>query len=159
MRIVDSYDWDFVQVQFNMVDEHFQAGIEGIEHARSKGMGVIVMEPLRGGSLAGRIPHEVQKIYDSAIVRRSPVDWALRWVLNHPAVTLVLSGMNNDEHIRQNLAIVEDALPNGMTAEEEQIVARVRDAYNRLMQVGLYRLRILACRARGASTSRQRSST
>ncbi len=136
MRIADSYDWDFVQVQFNMVDERFQAGIEGIKHAHSKGMGVIVMEPLRGGSLAGRIPHDVQKIYHTANVKRSPVDWALRWILNHPEVTLLLSGMNNEDHIRQNLAIVEDALPNSMTAEEERVVAQVREAYGRLMQVG-----------------------
>jgi uncharacterized protein len=136
MRIADAYDWDFAQVQYNMVDEHLQAGIEGIEHAHAKGMGVIVMEPLRGGSLAGRIPAEVRKIYDGASVKRAPVDWALRWVLNRPEVTLVLSGMNDDGHIGQNLRIVEDALPNSMTSEEQEIVARVRDAYDRLMQVG-----------------------
>jgi predicted aldo/keto reductase-like oxidoreductase len=136
VRIADAYDWDFVQVQFNMVDEHFQAGIEGIKHAHTKGMGVIVMEPLRGGSLVGRIPAEVQRIYDIAPIKRTPVDWALRWVLNHPEVTLVLSGMNHDAHVRQNLAIVSDALPGSLSAEEETVVAQVRDAYNRLMQVG-----------------------
>ncbi|OFW59170.1 MAG: hypothetical protein A2133_00210 [Actinobacteria bacterium RBG_16_64_13] len=135
VRIADAYDWDFVQVQFNMVDEQFQAGIEGIRHAHGKGMGVIVMEPLRGGSLVGKIPAEVQKIYDTAEIKRSPVDWALRWILNHPEVTLVLSGMNQDEHIRQNLQIVSDALPGGMSAREQQIVARVRDAYDQLLQV------------------------
>jgi predicted aldo/keto reductase-like oxidoreductase len=136
MRIADSYDWDFVQVQFNMVDESFQAGIEGIRYAHGKGMGVIVMEPLRGGSLVGRIPAEVQRIYDTAEIKRSPVDWAFRWVLNHPEVTMVLSGMNNDDHVRQNLAIVEDALPGSMTAREEEIVAQVREAYSRLLTVG-----------------------
>ena len=135
VRIADAYDWDFVQVQFNMVDEQFQAGIEGIRHAHGKGMGVIVMEPLRGGSLVGKIPAEVQKIYDTAEIKRSPVDWALRWILNHPEVTLVLSGMNQDAHIRQNLQIVSDALPGGMSAREQQIVARVRDAYDQLLQV------------------------
>ena len=136
IRIADAYDWDFAQVQFNMVDERFQAGIEGILHAHRKGMGVIVMEPLRGGSLVGKIPAEVQKIYDTAEVKRAPVDWALRWVLNRPEVTLVLSGMNRDEHVRQNLQIVSDSLPGGMTAQEEQIVSRVRDKYNELLQVG-----------------------
>jgi uncharacterized protein len=135
IRIADGYDWDFAQVQFNMIDEQFQAGIEGIRHAHSKGMGVVVMEPLRGGSLVGKIPAEVQKIYDTAAVKRSPVDWALRWILNHPEVTLLLSGMNQDEHVRQNLEIVSDSLPGSMTAEEEQTVARVRAAYNQALQV------------------------
>jgi predicted aldo/keto reductase-like oxidoreductase len=135
VRIVNAYDWDFAQVQFNMVDEQFQAGIEGIRHAHARGMGVIVMEPLRGGSLVGRIPPEVQRIYDAAKIKRAPVDWALRWVLDHAEVTLVLSGMNNDEHIRQNLAIVEDCLPGSMTAQEHDIVAQVRETYARLLQV------------------------
>jgi predicted aldo/keto reductase-like oxidoreductase len=135
VRIADGYDWDFAQVQFNMVDEQFQAGIEGIRHAHGKGMGVIVMEPLRGGSLVGKIPAEVQKIYDTAEVKRSPVDWALRWILNHPEVTLLLSGMNQDEHVRQNLDIVSDSSPGGMTTQEGRIVARVRAAYDQVLQV------------------------
>ncbi|MBN2405149.1 MAG: aldo/keto reductase [Coriobacteriia bacterium] len=136
IRITDAYDWDFAQVQFNILDEQFQAGIEGIRHAHAKGMGVIVMEPLRGGSIVGKIPHEVQKIYKTAEVKREPVDWALRWILNHPEVTMVLSGMNQDEHIRQNIDIVSDALPGGMTEQEERIIADVRGAYDDLLQVG-----------------------
>ena len=135
LRITDGYDWDFAQVQFNMLDEQFQAGIEGIRYARGKGMGIIVMEPLRGGSLVGRIPPEVQKIYDMAEIKRTPVDWALRWVLDHPEVTMVLSGMNEDEHIRQNVKIVSDALPGGMSEQEREVVARVREAYNRVLTV------------------------
>jgi uncharacterized protein len=135
MRIVDGYDWDFAQVQFNMLDEQFQAGIEGIRYAHGKGLGIIVMEPLRGGSLVGKIPAEVQRIYDTAPVRRAPVDWALRWVLDHPEVTLVLSGMNSDAHVRQNLEIASTALPGGMTAEEEEVIAQVRSAYKRLLKV------------------------
>ena len=84
IKIADDYDWDFVQVQFNILDENFQAGIKGINHAAKKNMGVIVMEPLRGGSLAGKIPKEVKGIYDSAPAKRSPADWALSWVLDHP---------------------------------------------------------------------------
>jgi predicted aldo/keto reductase-like oxidoreductase len=136
MRICDSYDFEFAQVQFNVLDESFQAGIEGIRHAHSRGMGVIVMEPLRGGSLVGNVPDAVQRVYGSANVQREPVDWALRWVLDHPEVTLLLSGMNNDDHIRQNIAIAEDALPDSMTAQENEIVAQVRSTYNDLLQVG-----------------------
>lgn len=136
LRIVDSYDWDFVQVQYNMLDENFQAGVEGIEYAHSKKMGVIVMEPLRGGSLVGQIPLEVQKLYDTSEVKRKPVDWALRWVMNHPAVTCVLSGMNNEDHIRENINVACDALPNGLDEQELAIIDSVRDTYDRLLQVG-----------------------
>lgn len=136
MRIVDGYDWEFAQVQFNILDEHFQAGIEGIRYASGKGLGIIVMEPLRGGTLVGRIPGEVKKLFDAAPIQRSPVEWALRWVWNHPAVTVVLSGMNRDEHIEENLRIASQALPNSLTADESAIVESVRAKYLELMQVG-----------------------
>lgn len=136
IRIVDAYDWEFAQVQYNILDEHFQAGIEGIEYAGAKGLGIIVMEPLRGGSLVGNIPAPVKAIYDSAEISREPVDWALRWVLNRPEVTMVLSGMNRPDHILQNIEIVSDSLPNGMSSAELAVIDNVRDAYNALLQVG-----------------------
>ncbi len=133
-KIADGYDWEFTQVQFNILDEHFQAGIEGIEYAHSKGMGVIVMEPLRGGALAGKIPNDVKKIYDSAPIKRSPADWALRWVWNHPEVTVVLSGMNNEENIRENIKTASESFPNSMSQSEMNVIENVRKAYS--MQVG-----------------------
>lgn len=136
LRICDGYDFDFAQVQFNILDEKFQAGIEGIEYAHSKGMGIIVMEPLRGGSLVGKIPKEVQAVYNSSKTKRSPADWALRWVWNHPAVTVVLSGMNIDEHIDENIRIAAEALPNSMSEEELNMINKVRDTYSNLLQVG-----------------------
>ncbi|GAA0742709.1 aldo/keto reductase [Clostridium oceanicum] len=135
-RIVDSYNWEFAQVQFNILDENFQAGIEGIEYAHSKGLGIIVMEPLRGGSLVGKIPQEVGKLYDSAKIKRNPVDWALRWIWNHPAVTLILSGMNNEDHIKENIKIASESLPNGLTDTEINILNDVRNKYHELMKVG-----------------------
>ncbi|MGL1893170.1 MAG: aldo/keto reductase [Spirochaetaceae bacterium] len=134
--ICDAYDFDFAQVQYNIVDVHFQAGIEGIEYAHKKGMGIIVMEPLRGGSLVSKMPKGVEKIYNKADVKRSPADWALRFVLNHPAVTLVLSGMNEDEHIKENIEICSDSKISGMTEKEENIISDVRDKFNELLQVG-----------------------
>lgn len=136
MTICDGYDFDFAQIQYNLLDEHFQAGIEGIEYAHKKGMGVIVMEPLRGGSLVGEIPKEVQKVYDQAQIKRSPADWALRYVWNNPAVTLLLSGMNTEEQVIENMQVASESLPNSMSDDDHQIINRVRDTYNDLLQVG-----------------------
>ncbi|MBN2627916.1 MAG: aldo/keto reductase [Spirochaetales bacterium] len=135
-RIVDGYDWDFCQVQYNILDENYQAGIDGINYAASQNMGVFIMEPLRGGSLVGKMPGPVQKIYDGASVKRSAAEWAFRWIYNHPQVTMVLSGMNRDDHIEENLRIAEEALPGCLSPEEEDILSRARETYLDLMQVG-----------------------
>ncbi len=135
IRIVDAYDFDFVQVQYNILDERYQAGIEGIEHAHARGMGVVVMEPLRGGSLVGKIPKPVQRIYDEATIQRSPADWALRWIWNNPMVTVVLSGMNVEEHVDENIRIAGESLPGGMSEAELAMVERVRSTYRELLQV------------------------
>jgi predicted aldo/keto reductase-like oxidoreductase len=135
LRICDAYDFDFAQVQYNILDERFQAGIEGIDHAHAKGMGIVVMEPLRGGSLVGKIPAPVKKLYDQAEVKRSPADWALRWIWNNPKVTVVLSGMNREDHLDENIRIACESLPEGMTPQELDIIARVRDTYRELLQV------------------------
>jgi uncharacterized protein len=136
IRIVDGYDWDFAQVQYNIIDENFQAGIRGIEYAHKKGLGIITMETLRGGALVGNMPKEIQAIYDEASVKKSAVEWAFRWVYNNPAVTLVLSGMNDIDHIKENIEVADDAMPNGLSDEEISIVDRARDKYLELMQVG-----------------------
>ena len=136
IKISDDYGWDFVQVQFNILDENFQAGIKGINHAAKKNMGVIVMEPLRGGSLVGEIPKEVKELYDGAPVKRSPADWALSWILSNPDITLVLSGMNETEHIKENIEIADKSRPGMLSGAELEIINRVRDKYLELMQVG-----------------------
>jgi hypothetical protein len=135
-QLVDAYDWDFCQIQYNILDETNQAGKEGLKYAASKGLGVVIMEPLRGGSLARAPPGEVQAIWDEADVKRSPAEWALRWVWDHPEVTVVLSGMNDERHIEENLRVAGEALPGSLTEKEVQLIGRVKDAYRRLMKVG-----------------------
>jgi predicted aldo/keto reductase-like oxidoreductase len=135
-EIADGYDWDFCQSQYNYLDEMNQAGTEGLMYAASKGLGVVVMEPLRGGYLARNPPAEVQAVWDEADVKRTPAEWALRWVWNHPGVTVVLSGMNDERHIEENIQIAGEAHPNSLTEKELAIVSRAAEAYRSLNRVG-----------------------
>jgi predicted aldo/keto reductase-like oxidoreductase len=135
-RIVDSYDWDFCQIQYNLLDTENQAGTEGLEYAASKGLGIIVMEPLRGGNLAGRVPDKVRSIWSRAQVTRTPAEWALRWIWNRPEVSVVLSGMTYDSHLEENLRVVEDALPGSLSEPELSLVGEAASAYRSLMKAG-----------------------
>lgn len=136
-RIVDAYPWEFCQIQYNFLDREFQAGAEGLEYAHARGLGIVVMEPLRGGMLAMPTPPPaVAEIWDQAAVKRSPVEWALRWVWNHPEVTVVLSGMNEEAHVEQNLAIAASAEPASLTGEEIAVIDRAGRMYHELMRVG-----------------------
>jgi len=134
--IVDAYDWEFCQIQYNYLDEYNQAGTEGLKYAAAKGLGVIIMEPLRGGNLAGKVPPVVQKIWDQADVKRSPAEWGLRWVWNHPEVTVVLSGMNREDHIEENLRIADEAYPESLSDKELKLIERVVETYRNLMKAG-----------------------
>lgn len=134
-RIVDDFEWGFCQIQYNILDEQNQAGKAGLEYASERGLGVIVMEPLRGGNLAAKMPEKAAEIYNSAALQRTNVEWALRWVWNHPEVLCVLSGMNNMDHIRENLKISNDALPSSLSGDELGIVRRVSDSYRKAMKV------------------------
>jgi len=134
-RIIDAYDWDFCQIQLNYMDEHYQAGLEGLKYASSKGIPVVIMEPLRGGKLAQKPVDSIQKLWDTAKVQRSPVEWALRWVWNHPEVSVVLSGMSTFDQVKDNLRIANEAEPGSLTKEEIALIEKVRDTYNSLSKV------------------------
>jgi len=135
-RVADEYDWDFAQVQYNILDENYQAGTEGIRYAASKNMGIIVMEPMRGGSLVGKMPESVVEVYRSAPIQKSPADWAFSWIYDHPEVTVVLSGMNEDKHIEENIAIASRAKANAMNDMEKQIIHQAKGAFNSALTIG-----------------------
>ncbi|HVP09925.1 MAG TPA: aldo/keto reductase [Phycisphaerae bacterium] len=135
-RIVDAYPWTFCQIQYNYLDESYQAGTEGLKYAHARGLGVIIMEPLRGGKLAlPEPPPAVQAVWNEAEVRRTPAEWALRWVWNHPEVTVVLSGMNEEAQVKENLAVANTARANSLTPKELELVQRAARTYRALMKV------------------------
>jgi predicted aldo/keto reductase-like oxidoreductase len=135
-EIVDAYNWHFCQLQYNYFDQDTQAGTEGLEYAAFKGLGIIVMEPLRGGLLTRHIPPEVTTLWNLAETRRTPAEWALRWVWDRPEVTVVLSGMNDEAQIAENVRIAAEVRPNSLSALELALIEVVRKKYQELMQIG-----------------------
>ncbi len=124
--LVDGYDWDMVMVQYNYFDENVQASMEGIEYAASKGLGVFVMEPLKGGILAGKMPKEAEEIFKKANPKKSNAEWAMQWILNNRNVTCVLSGMNSMDQLNENLKVAYDTSPMSMSFEELETVELVK---------------------------------
>lgn len=125
-EIVDAYDWSFCQIQYNYLDEAFQAGTEGLRYAAERDLGVTIMEPLRGGKLAGVMPPDVQAAFDQSPIPYSPAQWGLRWVWNHPEVSVVLSGLNQADHLAENLRTAESMLPDSLTADELAIIDQAK---------------------------------
>ncbi len=125
-KIVTAYPWDFCQIQYNYMDENNQATKSGLELAASLGIPVIVMEPLRGGKLVNNLPGEVLKTFKNYEAGRSPAEWALRWVWNHPEVTVLLSGMSTEEQIADNIRIASNAEANSLSREELDIFEKVK---------------------------------
>ena len=124
--LVDAFDWDVVMVQYNYFDENVQASMEGIEYAASKGMGIFVMEPLKGGILAGKMPKDAEEIFKKANPNKNTAEWALEWVLNNRNVTCVFSGMNSLEQLNENLAVADRITPLSMSFEDMETVELVK---------------------------------
>ena len=134
--IVDSYDWDFCQIMYNYIDQDWQAGRRGLEYATQKGLGVIIMEPLRGGKITQNIPEDIQALWDSATIKRTPAAWAIHWLLNDKRIHLLLSGMSTMEQVIENLAICDYGIPNSLTTDELDLVERVRQTYLSRIKIG-----------------------
>jgi predicted aldo/keto reductase-like oxidoreductase len=135
-EIVDAYDgWTFCQIQYNYMDEEYQAGTRGLQYAAGKGLAVVVMEPIRGGQLSDSPPQAIQDLWDTAAHKRTPAEWALQWVWNHPEVSVVLSGMSTMEHVRENVASADRSAGNSLSDGELALIARVRDRYRELCPI------------------------
>ncbi|MDO4465919.1 MAG: aldo/keto reductase [Bacillota bacterium] len=135
-QLLDVYDWDFCQIQYNYLDEHSQAGRKGLEYAHSKGIPVIIMEPLRGGRLANNLPKEALLAFEESKKEYSPAIWAFKWLWNQEGVTCVLSGMNSLEMVRENTMQASNSFVNELNEEDALIYKRVIEAINTSMKVG-----------------------
>ena len=135
-KIVDAYDWDFCQIQYNYLDEHSQAGRRGLNHAHAKGIPVIIMEPLRGGKLVKHLPEAAGKIFRDYDPDCTPARWAFRWLWDQEEVTVVLSGMNSEEMVLENVQTACDTVVGSMTEQDRDMLRQVVAAINASMKVG-----------------------
>ncbi len=135
-QLIDAYDWDFCMIQYNYLDENAQAGRSGLKYAASKGIPVFIMEPLRGGRLVNNLPEKAKKLFSEHETKRTPAEWAFRWLWNQPEVTCVLSGMNSLEMVNENVKTASDAKAGEFTPSDEALLADVVSAIKETMKVG-----------------------
>ncbi|MBQ2955848.1 MAG: aldo/keto reductase [Clostridia bacterium] len=136
-KIITDYPWKMAQVQMNVLDEFNQATLEGCyKYAEERGIGLVVMEPLRGGALARNIPDEIQSLYDQAAEKRTPVEWAFRWLYDKTPFMTILSGMSNTEQLMDNIRIFSGAEFGVMTQDEKDMMTKVRETYEARVRVG-----------------------
>jgi len=126
INVVDAYDWEFCLIQYNYLDEQRQAGRSGLEYAAAKGLPVMVMEPLRGGWLVDKLPKQARAVWDNAMPQRSPAEWGLRFVWNHPGVMLLLSGMNSLQMLKENIAVADQARAASLSRQELELFDQVK---------------------------------
>lgn len=135
LKLLDAYDWDFCQIQYNYLDEHTQAGRTGLQAAAKKGIPVIIMEPLRGGKLVN-LPDQAKNVLARDSKGYTPAELGLRWLWDQPEVTCVLSGMNSQEMVNENIRIASDAEPGHLTPEDMQIVEQIKQIIRQREKVG-----------------------
>lgn len=136
-EIVDDYEnWTLCQIQYNYADREYQAGTRGMKYAASKGLAVVVMEPVAGGRLAIRPPKRIQDLWDNAQVKRTQAEMALLWVWNHPEVSVALSGMSTMQQVKENVGTAGHSGPNTLTREELTLIDRIARKYKELGFVG-----------------------
>ena len=136
LKILNDYDWDFCQIQYNYLDEVAQAGKAGLQAAAAKGVPVIIMEPLRGGKLVNMLPDAAIKAMQNSGRDWSPAEWGLRWLYNQPEVTVVLSGMNSLEMVEANCRTASEAQPGTLTERDFETLEKVKQAIREKEKVG-----------------------
>ncbi|MDD3147017.1 MAG: aldo/keto reductase [Candidatus Riflebacteria bacterium] len=133
--VVDAYQWSFCQIQYNYIDENYQAGRAGLEYAAGRGMGVIIMEPLRGGALAQSLPESVCQAFAGSGFDRSPAEWAFRWLYDDPRISVVLSGMSTMEQVIENLRVAREATALSMSDKEKDLMRQVQAIFSSRVKV------------------------
>jgi predicted aldo/keto reductase-like oxidoreductase len=136
IKLMDAYDWDFCQIQYNYIDEHSQAGRKGLQYANKKGIPVIIMEPLRGGRLVNLLPEKAKDIIKQNPRKRTPAEWAFRWLWNQPEVTCILSGMNTLEMVKENVRVASEVKIGEFTEEDFALIEEVKSEINKNIKVG-----------------------
>lgn len=135
-KLVDAYDWDFCQIQYNYMDEHSQAGVEGLRYANQKGLPVIIMEPLRGGRLVNLLPESAKELFERDEEKRTPAELALKWLYDQPEVTCVLSGMNSLEMVEQNVKTACESPVGCLTESDRRLIDQVKEEIAKKVKVG-----------------------
>ncbi len=136
LKILNAYDWDFCQIQYNYMDEVSQAGRDGLMAAAQKGIPVIIMEPLRGGKLINMLPDSAKSLISKNPRGYSAAEWGLRWLWDQPQVTCVLSGMNSIDQVKENIRIASDALPGHFNQDDFALISSIKQEINSKMKVG-----------------------
>ena len=136
LKVLNAYDWDFCQIQYNYMDENTQAGRIGLQAAAAKGIPVIIMEPLRGGKLVDLLPDGAKKLIKNDSKGRTPAELAFRWLWDQPEVTCVLSGMNSIEMVQENIRIASEVQAGEFTEEDFALIDGIKDEVQRTLKVG-----------------------
>jgi predicted aldo/keto reductase-like oxidoreductase len=135
IKILDIYNWEFTMIQYNYLDENSQAGKSGLHYAASKNIPVMIMEPLRGGMLANNLPKDAIKAFDEAYIKRTPAEWAFRWLYDQKEVICVLSGMNSMEMLKENIEVAKTSNIGDFTDKDHEVIANAMEAFKEAIKV------------------------
>lgn len=135
LELLDAYDWDMCQIQYNYMDEHSQAGRAGLKEAAQRNIPVVIMEPLRGGRLVNDLPNKALALFDKMPIKRSPAEWAFRWLWNQPEVTVILSGMNSMDMLEENIRVASQVQVGELTEEEMELFQGVKAAIDEKVKI------------------------